>query len=47
MRLTLSNENISLACEEAGTFLLKKEIDPKDVLRVKLSLEGVLLSYQK
>ena len=47
MRLTLSNENISLACEEAGTFLLKKEIDPKDVLRVKLSLEGVLLTYQK
>lgn len=46
MKATLSNENINLACEQAGDYLTKKKADSRDVLRTKFDLEEVLLKYQ-
>ena len=42
----LSNDNIDLACEEVGKFLAKTGVDRREALRVKLTLEEVLLEYQ-
>lgn len=47
MIYTLSNENIAMACQEAETFLDSKKIESKERLRLMLSFEEVLLTYQK
>lgn len=47
MRATLTNENINTACESVGEFLTKRKIDKKELLRIKFSIEEVLLAYQK
>ena len=47
MKLTLTNENISMACREAEDFLAGRKADSKDRIRVMLTLEEVLLTYQK
>ncbi len=47
MRATLSNENINIACEKVEEYLAKRKIERKELLRIKLSIEEVLLTYQK
>ncbi len=47
MKATLTNENINNACEEAGAFLKARGCDSKELVRVKFSIEDVLLRYQK
>ena len=47
MQYTLTNESIDNACEEVGQFLNKGNTPSKEVIRVKLGVEEVLLSYQK
>ena len=42
----LSNSDIDLACEEVGAFLSKAGVDRREALRIKLTLEEVLLEYQ-
>ena len=41
-----SNSNIDLACERVGEFLAKSGVDRREALRIKLTLEEVLLEYQ-
>ena len=47
MRQKLTNDNINKAREEAGTFLEGQGCATKEILAVTLSLEEVLLSYQR
>ena len=41
-----SNGNIDLACEEVGKFLASAGVERREALRIKLTLEEVLLKYQ-
>lgn len=41
-----SNSNIDLACKEVGEFLSKAGVERRDLLRIKLTVEEVLLEYQ-
>ena len=41
-----SNSNIDLASEMVGEFISKAGVDRREALRIKLSLEEVLLEYQ-
>ena len=41
-----SNSNIDLACEEVGKFLASADVERREALRIKLTLEEVLLKYQ-
>lgn len=41
-----SNSNIDLACEKVGEFLISSGVDRREVLRIKLTFEEVLLEYQ-
>lgn len=41
-----SNSSIDLACEEVGTFLAAADVERREALRIKLTLEEVLLKYQ-
>ena len=47
MRQKLTNDNINIACGEAGEFLKGRSCASKEVLRVTFSLEEVLLNYQR
>lgn len=42
-----SNNNIDLACRETGKFLLTSGVDRREALRIKLTLEEILLKYQR
>ena len=44
---TFSNSNIDLACQKTGTFLETAGVDSREVLRIKLTFEEVLLKYQE
>ena len=41
-----SNNDIDLACEEVGVFLTTVGVEKREALRVKLTVEEVLLEYQ-
>ena len=41
-----SNDNIALACEMVGKFLASAGVERREALRIKLTLEEVLLNYQ-
>ena len=41
-----SNSDIDLACEEVGKFLASADVERREALRIKLTLEEVLLKYQ-
>ena len=41
-----SNSSIDLACEETGTFLASAGVERREALRIKLTVEEVLLEYQ-
>ena len=41
-----SNSNIDLTCEEIGVFLASYGVDKREALRIKLTLEEILLEYQ-
>ena len=41
-----SNSSIDLACEEVGKFLASADVERREALRIKLTLEEVLLKYQ-
>ena len=41
-----SNSNIDLSCEEVGVFLTSVGVEKREVLRIKLTLEEILLDYQ-
>ena len=43
---SFSNDNIDLACEEAGKFLASAGVERREALRIKLIFEEVLLKYQ-
>ena len=45
-QLDFSNSSIDLACEQVGEFLTKAGVDRREVLRIKLTFEEVLLEYQ-
>lgn len=45
-QLDFSNNNIDLACEKVGKFLTLSGVDRREVLRIKLTFEEVLLEYQ-
>ena len=47
MKYTLSNEDIVMACEEAVKELESSGIETRDKIRINMSLEEVLLTYQK
>lgn len=46
-KATLSNENISSACEQVHEVLVQRKMNAKDIVRLKLSLEEVLLRFQE
>ena len=46
-QLKFSNSNIDLACEDVGVFLTSVGVDKREVLRIKLTLEELLLDYQE
>ena len=41
-----SNSNIDLTCEDVGVFLTSVGVEKREALRIKLSLEEILLDYQ-
>ena len=41
-----SNSNIDLACEDVGVFLASAGVERREALRIKLTLEEILLEYQ-
>ena len=45
-QLKFSNSNIDLACEDVGYFLTSVGVEKREVLRIKLTLEEMLLEYQ-
>ena len=46
-QLNFSNSNIDLACEKVGSFLASMSVEKREVLRIKLTLEEILLEYQE
>ena len=46
-QLNFSNSNIDLACEDVGTFLSSVGVEKREALRIKLTLEEILLEYQE
>ena len=42
-----SNSNIDLACEDVGIFLSSVGVEKREALRIKLTLEELLLEYQE
>ena len=47
MREKLTNNGIMHACEEAEKYLKKRGCESKELLRIKFSIEDVLLCYQR
>ena len=45
-QLNFSNSNIDLACEDVGGFLISVGVERREVLRIKLTLEEILLEYR-
>ena len=45
-QLTFSNCDIDLACEDVGSFLTSAGVEKREALRIKLTLEEILLEYQ-
>ena len=45
-QINFSNSNIDLACEDVGVFLTSVGVEKREVLRIKLTLEEILLEYQ-
>ena len=45
-QLDFSNSNIDLACEDVGAFLTSVGVEKREALRIKLTLEEILLDYQ-
>ena len=45
--LVFSNSNIDLACEDVGVFLSSVGVEKREALRIKLTLEELLLDYQE
>ena len=43
---SFSNSNIDLACEDVGVFLTSVGVEKREALRIKLTLEEILLEYQ-
>ena len=46
-QLNFSNSNIDLACEEVGIFLTSVGVEKREALRIRLTLEEILLDYQE
>lgn len=46
-KYSFSNKDIDLSCERVGAFLSSSDIDKRELLRIKLMLEEVLLKYQE
>ena len=46
-QLNFSNSNIDLACEDVGAFLSSVGVEKREALRIKLTLEEILLEYQE
>ena len=46
-QLDFSNSNIDLTCEDVGAFLTSVGVEKREALRIKLSLEEILLDYQE
>ena len=46
-QLDFSNNNIDLVCEDVGVFLTSVGVEKREALRIKLSLEEILLDYQE
>ncbi|MBQ9010886.1 MAG: hypothetical protein IJ088_16385 [Clostridia bacterium] len=46
MNLQLSSENIVLACQKAEEFLKGNKVDSRNIIRLQISLEEVLVRYQ-
>ena len=42
-QLNFSNSNIDLACEEVGIFLTSVGVEKREALRIRLTLEEILL----
>ena len=47
MNYKLTNNDINIACEEVGEFLSGHNCETKELLRIKLGMEDMLMSYQK
>ena len=45
-QFSFSNSDIDLACEEVGNFLSKVGVERREALRLRLTVEEVLLEYQ-
>lgn len=45
-QLDFSNSNIDLTCEDVGVFLTSVGVEKREALRIKLTLEEILLDYQ-
>ena len=45
-QLNFSNSNIDLACEEAGIFLTSVGVEKREALRIRLTLEEILLDEE-
>jgi len=43
---SFSNSSIALACEDVGVFLTSVGVEKREALRIKLTLEEILLEYQ-
>ena len=42
---SFSNSSIALACEDVGVFLTSVGVEKREALRIKLTLEEILLEY--
>ena len=42
-----SNNNIELTCEKVSNFLASVDVEHREVLRIKLTFEEVLLKYRE
>ena len=45
-QVDFSNSNIDLTCEDVGVFLTSVGVEKREALRIKLTLEEILLDYQ-
>ena len=45
-QFNFSNSNIDLVCEDVGVFLTSVGVEKREALRIKLTLEEILLDYQ-
>ena len=43
---SFSNSSIDLACDDIGVFLTSVGVEKREALRIKLTLEEILLEYQ-